>query len=166
MNAIASAFARSRSQAIPVRGVPLRRNDRETPNIYTFQIQNQAIIIQDTLSVWSEVVIARLDDLVKLEVGWDGYRGQPVSFSCACFAVSLLDRVCSARTAAPSIVPGSDGTLQLEWHQNGYDVEVDILAPNKVRAMRYNIETGETEEVDLQNNFAVVRNWIDELGEG
>ena len=158
----ASAFA----QSTPVLVDPPRRPDRESPNIHTLPIQNQAIRVSDRPTDWSEKVFDRLNHLVALKVGWDGYRGRPVSFSCAHFAVSLLKQVCSANASAPSIVPGSDGTLQLEWHQNKYDVELDILAPNKVLAMRYHIETEITEEEVLQNNFAVVRRWIEELGEG
>lgn len=36
------------------------------------------------------------------------------------------------QTPAPSIVPMSDGGLQLEWHREGYDVELAIYSTDDV----------------------------------
>lgn len=142
---------------------PSRRFEADRANIHTLHIQNQAIRLPGRWSNWNQEVSNRLDHLVALPIGWDGYGGRPVIFSLAYFALSLLHHVCSDDSDAPSIVPGGDGTLQLEWHQNGYDVELDILAANNVSAMRYNIETDETEEILLDNNFEIIRKWIQEL---
>jgi len=71
----------------------------------------------------------KLADLVTLEIGWDGYRAKPVAYANAVYAQKLLDEVCEEDTKVPSVVPGANGDLQLEWHVPGYDVEIHIVAP-------------------------------------
>lgn len=97
---------------------------------------------------------------MKLPAGWDGYAGQPVSFGCAQFAAQLLERLCDEEVPPPSLVPGSDGSLQLEWHRNDFDIEVDILAPYKVIASRFDCLTQLDEEFELETDFAAIASWI------
>lgn len=112
-------------------------------------------------SSWNQALASRFDSLTKLAAGWDGYAGQPVSFGCAQFAAQLLERLCDDAVPPPSLVPGSDGTLQLEWHRNGYDIEVDILAPYKVVASRFDCLTQQVgEELELETDFAELASWI------
>jgi len=111
-------------------------------------------------------VIGRLDELCRLEAGWDGYVAPPVSFSNANFALSVLASACPPNGPAPQIVPGSDGDLQLEWHSDIADIELHIRGPNNVRAWRF-IQGGadDGEEIDLTTDFGVVAGWLAELSE-
>ena len=114
-------------------------------------------------SAWNEALRKRFDHICSLPFGWDGYRGQPVSFSCANFAASVLERLYIDGFPLPSLVPGSDGTLQIEWHKHQLDIELDILGPNKVMAYRNDDITGEDEEIELETDFTVVSNWLNEM---
>ncbi len=38
------------------------------------------LIVSGPVASWRGAILSRLDDLVKLPRGWDGYRGEPVSF--------------------------------------------------------------------------------------
>lgn len=120
-------------------------------------------IVQWYRSSWVTSLENRLNELTGLPRGWNGYRSVPVSFSCASFAAKLLERICTEGLPPPSLVPGTDGTLQIEWHRNGYDVEIDVLGANRVIASRYNIATGEEETVDLENDFTVLASWCRDL---
>lgn len=114
-------------------------------------------------SAWNDALRKRFDHLCRLPLGWDGYQGQPVSFSCANFAASVLERLYADDLPLPSLVPGSDGTLQIEWHKSQLDIELDILAPNKVMAYRNDDITGEDEEVEIETDFTVVSSWLNEM---
>ena len=116
--------------------------------------------ISNIRSPWIRELEDRFHEITALPIGWDGYRGLPVAFNCAIFAADLLERLCSANVIAPSLVPGSDGTLQIEWHCNNYDIELDVLGPNNVVATRYNHLTGYEEEIELQNDFSPIAAWI------
>lgn len=122
--------------------------------------------ITDPIRNWREPVVNRLNDLVGLERGWDGYRAEPVTFENANFALRMLEASCSAKAPVPQIVPGVSGDLQVEWHIRNTDIELDIRGPNKVHAWCRNESTGpDGEEFDLSNDFTIVANWIRELSD-
>lgn len=114
-------------------------------------------------SLWNEALRDRFNHLTALPAGWDGYGGRPVSFSCAVFAANVIEQLCDPELLPPQIVPGSDGTLQLEWHVAGVDVEIDILAPNEVVATRYVAEDESDERHELSTDFRQLVSWIDDL---
>lgn len=114
-------------------------------------------------SRWVAELKDRFDELTALPRGWDGYSGRPVTFNCAQFAANLIERLFVESVSAPQLVPGGDGTLQLEWHQNQFDVEIDVLAPYDVLAMRRDLRTGHVEELELQTDFTPLSVWIANL---
>lgn len=66
--------------------------------------------------------------LASLRAGWDGQGSIPVSqkalFLATChtrFALKDVDDV-----SAPHLVPGGDGSLQVEWHARHGELELDI----------------------------------------
>jgi hypothetical protein len=117
-------------------------------------------------SRWTTQLEKRFDELTALPRGWDGYAGRPVSFWCAHFAANLMERLFVDGVPAPQLVPGGDGTLQLEWHRNQFDVEIDVLAPCDVLAVRRNHVTGQVEELELQTDFTALSEWIADLEVG
>lgn len=119
--------------------------------------------VLSNLSPWAESGMKRLDKLMRLERNWDGYNALAISFPIAFFALNLIDRLFVDGVVEPSIVPGSDGTLQLEWHVNQYDVELDILGVNNIVATRVNCRTGVVESVPLKNNFVLALDWVNAL---
>ena len=124
---------------------------------------NHRVRVQQNRSRWYLELKDRFDELTGLPVGWDGYAGRPVSFNCAFFAASLLERICREDVSPPSLVPGGDGSLQIEWHKNQYDVEIDVLGPYNVIATRYDHVSGDEETLSLQSDFSPIAGWIEDL---
>ena len=111
---------------------------------------------------WEEALTSRIGDLISLPIGWDGYNGKPVSWQCAQFAMEILQRLYRENVPPPSIVPGSDGSLQMEWHRNGYDVELDILSVNNVVAtLICHDNESEDQELEIGNDFSPIVAWIE-----
>lgn len=115
---------------------------------------------------WRNDAIASLEKLVRLPIGWDGYRGQPVGLLNANFALRMLDAICGSGAAAPQIVPGAEGDLQIEWHTLKGDVELHVLGPNRVRGWRRLIAPVEKEdELEFDTEFSDVAAWVREITE-
>lgn len=115
---------------------------------------------------WEGPAIKRLEELIRLKHGWDGYQAVPVSFNTAYFAMQMLESICSDDTEAPQIVPGTNGDLQIEWHDVCGDIELDVRGPNQVFAWRLTPETGpDGQELRLRNDFHAVAIWLKELTE-
>ncbi|WP_270038312.1 hypothetical protein [Solirubrobacter ginsenosidimutans] len=77
---------------------------------------------------WRRTTSERLSNLLGLPDDWDSNGSGAPSLMAAIEALSLLERVLGSDAVAPSVVPLSDGGVQLEWHRRGTDVEV-ILGP-------------------------------------
>ncbi|OWY28490.1 hypothetical protein CEJ42_14760 [Herbaspirillum robiniae] len=110
------------------------------------------------------MVSDRLEKLIRLEHGWDGYRAEPVSFDNASFALRMLEKICPSDSPTPQIVPGRNGDLQIEWHTETGDIELHVRGPNDVHAWR--CIQGDDEdgfEMNLTNDFIEVSRWITNL---
>lgn len=141
----------------------------ERPNYFASQARTSTLTVRGAKvrvaspRPWLMDLKRRFDELTELPRGWDGYGGRPVSFTCAQFAANLLERLFQEGVPAPSLVPGGDGTLQFEWHRNLYDVEVDVLGPYDVVAVRRDLVTGRVEELELTADFTPLSDWISDL---
>ena len=126
---------------------------------------NPQYLISEPSHDWIEILNARLQGLVRLNKGWDGYQGQPVSYPNAVFAQKIIEKVCGNNNIMPSIVPGASGDLQIEWHTLKGDIELDILGPYNVQAYYSNEDSGIETEIALTNEFATVVLWLNEIKE-
>jgi hypothetical protein len=97
------------------------------------------------LSVESDTLVRlhkplmQLERLANLEENWDSYGGRPVSPRAVWRSVELIVRILESNADAPSIVPTSEGGIQLEWHPTEADLELIIHPDGTVDAY---LETG------------------------
>lgn len=125
---------------------------------------SQKIRLTDPVRSWRDAVVSKLNELVALERGWDGYQAGPVSFENASFALRMLEACCGVDAPMPQIVPGVVGDLQVEWHIGNTDIELDIRGPNNVHAWICNEQTGPNgHEFALTNDFTIVAKWLRDL---
>jgi hypothetical protein len=130
---------------------------RWPPTSNIVDIASRRTVAQTPQAQWAPVT-RRLEELIGLEQGWDGYTGSPVSFVNATFALSMLESICDSQVPLPQIVPGSSGDLQVEWHT------LHVSAPNEVHAWRARSD-GSEEELLLANDFSEIVVWLKELTE-
>ncbi|HYT45283.1 MAG TPA: hypothetical protein VEP90_23350 [Methylomirabilota bacterium] len=134
--------------------------------VYNFPINRQKIFITEPNRDWRPAIMERLEKLTRLETGWDGYLGEPVSFANANFALRMLEGICSKDTPAPQIVPGTRGDLQIEWHTHITDIELHVIAPNNVHAWLADEKTGpDGKDFLLTINFTEVARQIRKMTE-
>jgi hypothetical protein len=123
------------------------------------------MFMSDIITGWKGAVRDRLEQLIRLEEGWDGYTGFPVSFVNANFAFHMLESICRHDTPPPQIVPGASGDLQIEWHTDAGDIELWVHGPNDVLAWREISKTRECEELNLTTDFSAVSDWVKQITE-
>lgn len=90
-----------------------------------------------------QALVADLNDMLALSTDWDTYGGRSLSITAARAAVSWLLDACQDRLPAPTVVPGSDGSIQLEWHTRGVDLEVHFEASGVGEFSFEDLDTGE-----------------------
>ncbi len=135
-------------------------------SVVTLTQPSPRITINDVGGMWTKDLTARLEELIRLQPGWDGYNGRPVALANAIFALGMLNRLYSSAIPAPDIVPGYTGDLQAEWHVGDVDIELHVKAPNSVVAWRSTPDAGEDgEELVLQNDFTILGTWIEQLAD-
>ena len=117
-------------------------------------------VIIDPNQPWFTELEERLQTIISLEENWDGYFGQPVNFSNASFAAEILNKLYLCGVSTPDLVPGSDGSLQIEWHEQDIDIELDIMNAGSVSAYLFDRRTEEEHELELSNDFVKVWHWL------
>lgn len=105
----------------------------------------------------------RLEELMRLPVGWDGYAARPVSLSIAIFTLSILQNL-SSPIVAPHIVPGTRGDVQVEFNHQDWSIELHLAATNVIHAWRSGPGLpDEGEEEELSTDVTVIQNWLDAI---
>ncbi|HCF98935.1 MAG TPA: hypothetical protein DEV93_00145 [Chloroflexi bacterium] len=74
-------------------------------------------------SGWLIPVLERIDELLSLPPGWDTHGSRSINARHARRAVDFLMQVMGTDTPPPTIIPVSNGGVQLEWHLEGIDAE-------------------------------------------
>jgi hypothetical protein len=88
-----------------------------------------------------------------LRDNWDTYGAPRIDPAMINGALTLLQQVMRSDTPAPSVVPTSRGGVQLEWHTNGIDMELEFLTPTHSHLMFEDQRSGTAWEADLISDF-------------
>src|SRR5262249_50808704 len=91
---------------------------------------------------------------------WDSYGGKAIDPGCAWDAYRLLATLLSDESPAPALVPTKKGGVQVEWHAQGVDLEIEIVSPGRYRISAEDSRTGETWEEETAGPPAKLRDWL------
>ena len=80
------------------------------------------------LSDWSHEFAANAESLVELRPGWDGPGSVAISASALSRAMFYVKTAIGEQrdVTAPRLVPGGDGSVQIEWHSRHGELEFGI----------------------------------------
>jgi hypothetical protein len=102
---------------------------------------------------WLDATVKGLGSTLRLDNGWDTYNAAPVSPSSVQRALAFLFRFLEPSSPTPSVVPLSDGGVQMEWHRGGLDIEV-TFSPREVPELYVrDLETGDEWEGDATTDL-------------
>lgn len=103
---------------------------------------------------WSMEFGRRASELLQLGTDWDGRQSAGPRLDALTFAYSLLSEAMAPTTVAPSVIPMSNGGVQLVWNGNQADVEVDVIQPNVASVYVFDHASGAETEWLLTTEFS------------
>jgi hypothetical protein len=109
---------------------------------------------------WIEPVIARMGQLVDLKNNWDQRGSAEVSIDALRYAANILSRTMPPTAPPPSIVPLGHGGVQLLWHNDKADLEIEVLRPNEIVVYHLNKSTGDEVEEPLTTDLSSIVDYL------
>ena len=113
------------------------------------------LLSEPDISDWLLSVRDRLRTLMRLEENWDSYGARPVAPGLADATLDILNLISGPDVPLPSIVPTPNGELQLEWHTNGIDLEVEASSPTSMHMYYHDLQTNEEYEEPLSFDLSL-----------
>jgi len=97
---------------------------------------------------WLYDTLRAMRHISGLPANWSSHGSPRIEDAAIVGAMRFLTYV-GHHSVAPLIVPTSRGGVQLEWHRNGIDVEVELPSHGPPLAYVYEHQTGQTWETQL-----------------
>lgn len=115
--------------------------------------------------VWLNDLVQKSASILRLQENWDSYGASPINPAVVWSAIELVLRVSSRKTTKPSIIPINSGGVQVEWHLNDVDLEIEIPVPGYFNVL-FDDNSGNEWEKRLQmNNLQELEAVIENLTE-
>ena len=76
--------------------------------------------------------VGKLNQLLRLEHGWDGLGAAQIAETTAATAIQWLDLLAEDHTFPPQIFPLPNGGVQVEWLAGGESLEIEIGPQNTI----------------------------------
>ncbi len=99
------------------------------------------------LPSWFPEAASRLNEIVELPENWNSYGAAKIRKEAASNAMRLIRWPMIVKVAFPAIVPVPTGNIQLEWHESGIDLEIEVT-PDGFFSISCEDATGRTEAHD------------------
>lgn len=113
--------------------------------LYTLSNQGYvSVTAQKDASDWIQAVLNRLRSISELTDDWDGYGSPAPERQTLIAALEVLRQFMPTSVATPAVAPTTVGGVQFEWHQGGWDIEVEVLPDGRAVAWGENISSQET----------------------
>lgn len=96
---------------------------------------------------WLLSTILKVASLGVLQPNWDSYGARTADPACATAAIRFLLTAVTSNMPLPSVVPTSLGGVQLEWHCNAVDLEIEFLSGSRARVAFEDLRSEESAEL-------------------
>jgi hypothetical protein len=127
-------------------------------------LPDQSTVTPNPSPAWMPKIFRRIFSFASLEVGWNSYGAPRIDRRAIQSAGGLLVVISDLATPAPSAVPTVSGGVQFEWHQNGIDLEVEILASGRVSVFHRDANGDSEWESDVNNSADRLKALLSRLG--
>ena len=117
----------------------------------------------DDPPAWLDPTVESLVELLRLAPGWDSYGARAVDPMHVDAALRLLSLIMQDHTPKPSVVPTNRGGIQLEWHVQGIDLEVETLTPHRFLVSIEEPATDTEWEGELISDLGPLVDWVRRL---
>lgn len=121
------------------------------------------MIIEGLPPAWLEATSASLCSLLALPPNWDSYGAPAIQAQSVIASIDLLRVIMRDDSPGPAVIPTSEGFVQLEWHRDGIDFEIEVRSLGRYLAAFENSETGENWEREIAWDLSPLVRCISEL---
>lgn len=91
-------------------------------------------------------VLGDIEALRSLAPNWDGYGAPPIHPKVLDAAKRFISNLPENLAYRPHVVPTSNGSLQLEWHEGSKTLELEFESPRTIRFLQWEPDRGVEEE--------------------
>jgi hypothetical protein len=89
---------------------------------------------RDDYAPWVKRTVESMRSVFSLPHNWDSYGAPRIAFENVKYAFNLLVFTMDDNTPPPNVVPTPEGSVQLEWHEGGIDLELEVISPYRIYA--------------------------------
>ena len=119
------------------------------PTIMTMQLKEPLIFeVPQPVPEWFTETLQALEHLSTLRDNWDSYGARPIKDDTIFMALDLAYRTLPYDADAPIVVPTSDSGVQLEWSDDGYELEMRVRPNGEISAFRFDEGAGEGDTIE------------------
>lgn len=111
---------------------------------------------------WTKQLSANVKGVSSLQAGWDGPGSVPIFREILSRAMFYIESALKAATddvAAPRLVPGGDGSLQIEWHTRRGELEFDLGTDGEMSIWVRDHASGAEFDGEGEEAFALFYRW-------
>lgn len=112
---------------------------------------------------WLLSTVEEMLRLLALKENWNTYGAPPLSPSALQGAAVLLCELTTASTPKPAIIPTSRGAVQIEWHTDTLDLEIEVLSPTDIKYYFEDERSGEEIEGEASYDLGGLRDLVERL---
>lgn len=119
------------------------------------------------LPAWFRRTVEQMEELLTFDANWDSYGAEPVSLRAVADAIeviAIMAGLTSARIPPPVVVPTPAGGIQLEWHQNQIDLEIEVNPARNTRVFVADAVSQEELEGSLDHCLGYLQKLLVRLG--
>lgn len=129
----------------------LTRQPRRRPPRFSLRPDGSlAVDSIDALPAWTDRALSKLSELLELPENWNGYGARAVDPRVVPTVLNLLVEILATGDPPfPDLIPTVDGGVQMEWHTEALDFEIEVSPTNEVRAYYCDEEAGDEWEGEL-----------------
>jgi hypothetical protein len=109
---------------------------------------------------WFMSVLQSFANLATLHDGWDAERARRIDRPTINRALAAIEQLLPAEAPAPSVVPLQNAGLQIEWHHNRRDLEIEFDPSGKVEFYYFDEQTEEEYEGTVDPSFTTVKDYL------
>src|SRR5439155_12376420 len=117
----------------------------------------------DPRPTWFEPVLQGFANVATLADGWDGSGALRIDRATINRALGTIERLLPSDAPAPSVVPIPDSGLQIEWHHNQRDLEIEFSPGGAIEFYFFDENTKEEREGPVGPNFVNVKEYLDRI---
>jgi hypothetical protein len=99
----------------------------------------------------------RAKELLGLPEKWDGYRAPRIDSQTVATMLAALAETMPINAPLPTLIPTPQGGVQAEWHEGGFDIELEINPGEPIEFWYRDLRLAEEGEFIISHDLEPLR---------